>query len=122
MAINVVNLKKMPAGKHRGVVINSEVVDTVFDRARGPESTFALTIQPKNPEVGVFKPLTVNFTPEINPLSAMGALLERMEVPIDYSGQSQFNEKSLIGAEVEFTVSYDGQFPRIAKDSIVAAQ
>lgn len=120
MAMNVVNLKKLPEGKNTGIITKAEVVETVFDRQRGPEPTFALTIQPKNPATGIYKPLTVNFTPEVNPLSGVGMLLDRLEVEVDYEGETQFNESSLCGIEVSFNVKYEGQFPRIQKESIVA--
>lgn len=120
MALNVVNLKKLPEGKTTGIIVSVEPTDTIFDRAKGPEKTVEITIQPKNPEVGIYKPLTVNFSPEINPLSGMGHLIKRLGVELDYENLTEFNEQELVGIEVSFNVFYDKQFPKIQKDSIVA--
>lgn len=120
MALEVKNLKTLPAGKHTGIILNSEVKDMDFRDGKGLQSRLEWIIQPKNPKDGVYPMLTQLFTPEVNPLSNLGKVLAKLGLEPDYSKDTSFEETSINGTEISFVVMYekDNQFPRIAKDSI----
>lgn len=118
MPIEVKNLQKMSEGQHNGIIIKSEIVDKVFKPERGPEKRLELTIQPQQPEDGVYNPISTLYTVAMNPHSHLGKLANELGVAPDFSAGGAWDESCLNGIEVTFDVSYTGQFANIVKDTI----
>lgn len=128
MAIETRNYALLPPGPHRGIITGCELVLKSFTMGQPPEETLQVTIQPKAPGDGRIYPVQeVIFTPAVNPLSALGALLKRIGKEPDYQSGAPWVESSIIGTEVTFTVFHPKAdpgsvvYPRVVKESIVAA-
>lgn len=120
MPIEVKNLKQIPAGNHKAIIIDAKIIDKTFKHEKGPEQVLEVTIQPEQPEEGIYNPVSVNFTPALNPLSALGSFLVRLGVAPDWESASSWDETSLIGREVTVNIAMNGRFPQALKDSIRA--
>lgn len=122
--IEIKNLKALPIGHNVGIIVNAEQTMKSFGLGKNPEATLEITIQPKNPTDGVYNTESVVFSPIVAPVSALGKLLERLEMAPDYSKDVSFEETTLIGKAIEFTVERQPKNPsfgRINKDSITLA-
>lgn len=119
MAITAKQQAAIPAGQHKGVIVNAAETSKVFDPSKGPEDTVEITIQPgwrKDPSTETLQ-VSCLFSPVLNGLSAFSKLLQRLEMhPAD---GEQFDVARLIGREVVFTAEIGASgFVRVVKDSI----
>lgn len=118
MAIEVKNLKALPNGQHTGIIVACAQVERDF--GHGPEPSLEVVIQPKQPEDGVYNPLSVNYSVSVNPLSAFGKMLVAIRKAPNFAKDKVFQESSIVGVPVNFTIVQKNNFPAIVKDSIAA--
>jgi hypothetical protein len=120
MPIEIKNLQALTTGTHTGIIIHAGIENKSFGLGKNPEPTLVIQIQPKNPANGVYNVEEVVFSPIVAPISGLGQLLKRLEIPVDYSSKV-FDEAVLEGVEVSFNVEpqpKNPKFGRINKDSI----
>lgn len=120
MPIEIKNLKALTTGHHVGIITHAGIENRSFGIGKNPEPTLVIMIQPKNPADGIYNVEEVVFSPIVAPISALGQLLKRLEIPVDYKASS-FDEAVLEGTEVAFNVEpqpKNPKFGRINKDSI----
>ena len=119
MAIIAKRQAAIPPGEHRGIVIEAMETTTEFSPGK-PEPTVRLTIQPdwEQDEKTETVPVSVNFSPVLNGISALSKLLERLGVPTPEAGK-EFDIRTLEGIEVVFSAARNQRnFVQIEKDTI----
>lgn len=121
MPIEIKNLQALTTGRHVGIITAAAVENRSFGMGKNPEPTVVVKIQPKNTTGGVYNEEEVVFSPIVAPISALGQLLKRLNIPVDYKAGESFDEAVLVGTEVAFNVEpqpKNPKFGRINKDSI----
>jgi len=108
----------VPAGPQRGIIHECKETTKTFDRSKGPEGVYEITIQPAFKKEGFRTlPVSVVFSDSLTSLSGMGRLLGRLGVNLA-DGQ-EFVPQSLEGIEVAFTTeNKDDGFVVVLKDTI----
>lgn len=122
--IKVKNLKELPEGQAEGIIIRSELGVRDFKQGDGPQQVLMVAIQPRNPEDGEYPELEMTFKPALNPMSALGKFLDRIGESIDFATTQNWDEKSILGTEVQFETVHNKingvNFSQIQKDTVRA--
>lgn len=119
MAIVAKRQAAIPPGDHRGVIV--EAMETTTEFAIGkPEPTVRIVIAPawSQDDRTETVPVAVNFSPNLNGISALSKLLGRLGVAHPEAGV-EFDVGSLVGIEVAFSADHNARkFVQVDKDSI----
>jgi hypothetical protein len=121
MAMKMQKKAVIPAGPNSGQIIAARETTKTFDQAKGPEPVVEITIQPDfKVEGATTLTVSVIFTPELNGLSALSKLLDRLDIEV--AEGASWDPSSLNGTKVAFVAETNKNgFVRVVKDTIRAA-